>query len=286
MSKPTILIHPTTAPDVAADGIWRVTSAPGGTGRVAAAPAELAPLGVTVRTGLAWADQLTPGQKVTVLRAHTTWLGGTALAAHEGRWLKPLDGWIPKGGQGSRYIPAQDRDLVLPGWQATALTTHPAITGQPALTELTRADLTQLPRYDDLPGQGDDVDPDQWPSPAIGLVAYGTWTVLGDQVPGAAWLLYAYDPDTDIAEGYLGVPEGPWYSEHGSVYGEQLLANPNMGRVASIPPGLTFATCMQLEHRVLDWLRTGRDPISEPDPDPLLATALDPPDHGPGALRR
>ena len=59
-----------------------------------------------------------------------------------------------------------------------------------------------------------------------------------------------------------------------------------MGRVASIPPGLTFATCMQLEHRVLDWLRTGRDPISEPDPDPLLATALDPPDHGPGALSR
>ena len=123
-------------------------------------------------------------------------------------------------------------------------------------------------------------------SPATGLVAYGTWTVLGDQFPGAAWLLYAYDPDTDIAEGYLGVPEGPWYSEHGSVYGEQLLANPNMGRVASIPPGLTFATCMQLEHRVLDWLRTGRDPISEPDPDPLLATALDPPDHGPGALSR
>jgi len=50
-----------------------------------------------------------------------------------------------------------------------------------------------------------------------------TWRLPHATAPGAIWLLHSYLPGDDIAEGVLLVRPELGVSEHGSVFGRQLL---------------------------------------------------------------
>ena len=203
-------------------------------------------------------ETIAPGQRVTIVRTADTILGGVSLIATDARWV----GRHLAGGQ--------------TGWQASTLDQHPTVRAVPTLGQLRDEELQALPRYDTLAEAYDDAAPTRTP---IGLAAYGSWPVLGQLLVGAAWLLYAYDPDTDIAEGFLALPaDSPGVSEHGSVYGADLLHRGQLGTLP-VPAGLTFEHCLQLEDLTLQVL-TGRaelrvDPLLESPAGPRLDASTD-----------
>lgn len=86
----------------------------------------------------------------------------------------------------------------------------------PDLGPVTRADLEALPERAEDPA-------------VCTLAVLGTYRMPDGDVPGALWLLHSYmrEDGNDIAEGVLLIPPqsaGQGESEHGSIYGKQLLA--------------------------------------------------------------
>lgn len=59
---------------------------------------------------------------------------------------------------------------------------------------------------------------------------------------GAIWLLHSYHKSTDIAEGMLCIDPALGDSEHGSIYGQQLLTA-NVEEVIGVPE-VTFKECI------------------------------------------
>ena len=198
------------------------------------------------------------GQRVTIVRTADTILGGVSLIATDARWVGRhlaggQTGWQAKG-QRTRAYRWTPNQLVLPDWQASTLDQHPTVRAVPTLGQLRDEELQALPRYDTLAEAYDDAAPTRTP---IGLAAYGSWPVLGQLLVGAAWLLYAYDPDTDIAEGFLALPaDSPGVSEHGSVYGADLLHRGQLGTLP-VPAVLTLDHFLKLEDLTLQ-VMTGR----------------------------
>ena len=64
-------------------------------------------------------------------------------------------------------------------------------------------------------------------------------------VPGCLWIVHHYDPEHDIADGFVWAPSDSWLTaEHGSVTGEQLAA---VGaRIAVERPHLPLSDCFAL----------------------------------------
>lgn len=104
----------------------------------------------------------------------------------------------------------------------------------PELVALTKADLEAVTGKVDEDGG----------SPPVVLAVVGTWRMPDGDSPAAVWLISEYDADDDIADGVLLVKESDGFSEHGSVYGEQLLSG-RFGKVAGFA-GMSFKEALAL----------------------------------------
>lgn len=190
------------------------------------------------------------GAKVTMLR-HTEGMLGCSLAAAEGRIIVNDDQllWLPKGRRTRGYHLPTDRLLDLrPGWQgavdALGAEVEAALAVFPPMEDLRQDHLAALP------------DESAGPPEYVGLTLFGSHRLLGQRVDGCFWLLTDYDPDEDIANGYLRVPDrAEFESEHGSIHGQDLH---RMGvSVVVDPPAVTFAEALDLD-RVDDATATRR----------------------------
>lgn len=151
--------------------------------------------------------------QVSVLLTGTNMLGGRIVVAREGRLFNDGTAILPKGAtRNGRRINAEDVLDVEAGYGHTKKFAERLAQTRatlPQLTTLTQEHLTALP------SRGNDIK----------LVVFGTWRMVGTKVPGAIWLLHSYLAEDDIAEGVLLLPPtGEGFSEHGSVYGRDLLA--------------------------------------------------------------
>jgi hypothetical protein len=101
--------------------------------------------------------------------------------------------------------------------------------GLPRLEALAQEDLLALPDYNlELGDQSaddghDDRDDEEEPPTMIRLAVMGTCRLPHVTSPAAIWLLHSYSPDDDIAEGYLLINPSDGCSEHGSIYGRDIL---------------------------------------------------------------
>lgn len=192
------------------------------------------------------------GQKVSVLRHGEGMLGhsmvtltpGTVFVG--GRSGEPA--LLPKGSRKNGIVLRNVLD-VTGGFDGKVLRDNVATVKArfPDLVRLTREHLT------DLPGRGN----------TCRLAVLGTYSCGDGPIPGCLWLLHSYMRAEDIVEGVLLVP--PWgsgVSEHGSVYGRDLLALRSVGAV-STPVNMTMREALDYTGRAdgyfaaLDRVRTG-----------------------------
>lgn len=74
------------------------------------------------------------------------------------------------------------------------------------------------------------------------LAVLTTTDVHGERAPGSVWLLYSYDPENDICDGMLVMPDGTSLeSAYGSVYGRDLIAR---GATLTDTKPVPFATAI------------------------------------------
>lgn len=177
------------------------------------------------------------GSKVTLLRTGENMFGATSVQAAEGTIFvtgRDVLAYLPKGKRTSGFRLSAEQVLdVEVGYNKTDVLRQrieQVKARYPVVEELTQEHLLALP--------------EEAPSPAqIGLVVFGTWRGPAGNSPGAVWCLHSYIPEDDIVEGYLIVRPEDGDSEHGSIYGRQLLQFG--GRVVN-PPALSFAECFDL----------------------------------------
>ncbi len=167
---------------------------------------------------------------VTILRQGISMVGATLVVAEEGR-ISVSDrspsgyAFLEKGKRTNATVLRPETVLAVKNgygkFDAFAEMVDYARRQVPVLTELTVEVLSSLPSHGDT----------------IRVVALGTWTSPdGQKVPGALWLLHSYMAEDDIAEGVLLLPPSAHgVSEHGSIYGRDLLRW-NVGHAADVPP--------------------------------------------------
>lgn len=102
----------------------------------------------------------------------------------------------------------------------------------PRVRRLTRERLLELP------GETDDRQP-------CTLALFGTHRLPDSETHDAIWIINSYWPDDDIVEGVLLVRPEHGFSEHGSIYGEQLLRGLPVGEIVDFEP-MAWATAVQL----------------------------------------
>ena len=172
------------------------------------------------------------GQKVTVLRHGATMFGAPAIEASAGRIFVGSNGGpalLPAGKRTSGYRLSGVLDFVLGynGADVLGQRVTAAASLLPVLTNLTQEDL------DSLPDRGQ----------ACSLAVFGTWHGPDSVSPGAVWLAHSYMKEDDIVECVLLVRPEDGESEHGSVYGKELLAHG--GKISGFP-GISFSDALTL----------------------------------------
>jgi hypothetical protein len=200
------------------------------------------------------------GTKVTLLRHGKSLFGAQSLTIEEGTLIPATSnaspdpvrvGLRPKGGHGRAFVLACADILdVQPGYGHAGLMRERIAHVRdrlPRLKPLTGKHLAHLPS----PEVSEELAEAGKPVP-IGLALMGTWRMGDITSPAAVWLIHSYDPGHDIAEGYLLISEAHGYSEHGSVYGRDLLRFG--GRIID-PPQLVFDDAFTLGRLPQqDWL--------------------------------
>jgi hypothetical protein len=244
------------------DGIWETTSANHGIGaRIQASAATFTPATV---------DASWIGQQVTIMRLNRSILGNVDVDLYEVRVVRIDPNGdvvvLPKGQRSKGYrFPAKTILAMASGWGAkatAALATEweTALRQIPVVSrELVLEDLAPLP-----------VDPanDDASSEPVGLAVIGSHPAISGLIPGAVWLITAYDPETDIADGYLLLPsnEDGFVSEYGSCYGRDILNR--WGVIDNLRDAIPFAEAMALGN--VDYLRA-LDLITQTIPAPQAA---------------
>jgi hypothetical protein len=143
-------------------------------------------------------------------------------------------GILPKRARrkGFRVNPEKVID-VFPGYDtAAAQKSIDAVRAHfPAVTEITRERLEQLPEYD-----GSDQE--------ITLCAFGTWHMPDGTATDAIQLIATYDRENDICDGgVLLIRPERGISEHGSCYGNQIQRQ--FGEVVGFEP-ISFKRAIEL----------------------------------------
>jgi hypothetical protein len=158
------------------------------------------------------------GERATILGSIEGSFGHRELACLSGT-LHDLDGRpaiVPKGNRSRGYDLSGvarggrllDVELGYSGGLALAERVATVRAELPNLRPLTRDRLQQLP----VEGA------------ECALAIFGTYLLLGEQVPGVIWLCHSYDPEFDIVDLVLVVRPEHGTSEHGSAYGRDLLS--------------------------------------------------------------
>jgi hypothetical protein len=172
------------------------------------------------------------GAKVSLLTTGSNMLGAPLVTARPGTLFAGSTGpaLLPKGKR-SNGIGLSRMDVLdlEPGYAGVSVLADRVATvkaGLPTLEPLTLDHLRALPR---ATGDGR--------SAACTLAVFGSWAMPDGRIPGSIWLCAEYSPEDDVVDGVLLVPHSG-ESEHGSVYGQQLLAA-RMGAVVGFA-GVSF----------------------------------------------
>lgn len=178
------------------------------------------------------------GRSVSLLRSGESAFGAGSIQTTQGTIFEGRGGaiaYLPKGARknGIRLNPDGVLDVEV-GYNK-----------EDVLAGRVKAVVDMFPRLEPLTLERLRALPETAPQPAqIGLVVFGTWPGPGGRSAGAIWCLHSYMHEDDIAEGYLILRPEAGTSEHGSIYGQQLLRF-TVGRVVN-PPALSFAEAMDL----------------------------------------
>ena len=177
------------------------------------------------------------GQKVTLVQHGENMLGGGILAAEEGKIFHGTGGalgLLPKGKRSKGIRVRPDRVLdILPGYAAAdaAEMVREVRAHFPQVRAFTQERLEALPYQSDT----------------LSVCLFGTYRMPDDDQSDAIYLLSGYyGQEDDIAEGIVLLRPSIGTSEHGSVYGRQLLHSHRMGEVLGFAPisyGEGFALC-------------------------------------------
>jgi hypothetical protein len=179
------------------------------------------------------------GEKVTIVRTGENMMGSAMVVAQEGKLFQGSRGpaILPKGARTKGYgIKPETVLAVIDGYRTdVAVAMCEAVTARlPKLVKLTQERLEALPAPA-MSETGTDCT----------LAVFGTWRMPDGDCPGAIWLCGEYDKENDIVDGcviYLRPEHGE--SEHGSVYGQQLLSG-YFGEVAGFQP-IPFGEAVKL----------------------------------------
>lgn len=148
------------------------------------------------------------GQKVTLARHGESAFGAASIQASEGTVFVTGQGpaLLPKGKRTKGILLRNVLDIV-PGYNNVDVLrqrVEDIRSEWPALTKLTQERLEQVDRR----------------STVCDLAVFGKW------FGGAGiWFIHSYHKADDIVEGYLAIEPSAGESEHGSVYGRELLPN-------------------------------------------------------------
>ena len=174
------------------------------------------------------------GQKVTLIQAGENIFGGQLLNAHEGKLVTGDFGLgiIPKGARTKGFKVNPERVLdVIPGYETEQALEFVKKVRQhfPKLKPLTQDRLDEMPSS----------------SESLSLCVFGSYRMPDSVATDALVLMSEYDKENDIVDGGV-VLLRPEYgvSEHGSVYGRQLLSS-NMGEVVGFDP-ISFSDGIKL----------------------------------------
>ena len=181
------------------------------------------------------------GQKVTLVLAGENMLGSQGMTAREGTLFagsKTGLAILPKGKRSKGYVVDPKNVLdIFDGYNTLAAigTTAEVRATYPNLRNLTPERLASLPGEGEM---GDEI--------TLSLAVFGTWRMPWAVATDAIWLIGEYWPEHDICDrGVLLIRPEHGVSEHGSVYGQQLLRG-NVGVVVDftpIPYGEAIALC-------------------------------------------
>lgn len=179
------------------------------------------------------------GQKVTLVRAGENMLGASILNAIEGRLIEGTGGALailPKGSRKKGYRVEPSKVLeVLDGWvtnvaQANAKAVRDSY---PELRNLTKE------RLEELPGEGSETE-------TLSLALFGEQRMPDSRAVDSIWLIGEYWPEDDICDRcVLLIRPEHGTSEHGSVYGRQLLNSNAIGEIVGFP-GISFREAIEL----------------------------------------
>lgn len=176
------------------------------------------------------------GEKVTLIYGGENMVGAGSINAWEGTLFKGSSGnlaILPKGKRSKGYKVEADRVLdVLPGYNVAEATEIVAtVRGlYPELEPLTQEQLEALPGEDE--------------TDMCSLAVFGSHPLFGSH--DALWLIGEYWPSDDICDrSVLLIRPEHGCSEHGSIYGRDLLRNLAIGVVASFKP-ISFGEAVEL----------------------------------------
>ena len=182
------------------------------------------------------------GEKVTLVRTGENMLGSSILNAIEGKLFESSRGpgqlgILPKGARSKGFVvdPAKVIDII-PGYSTEQAQEYVASVRAyyPQLQNLTKERLLELPRE----GDGGET---------CALALLGEWRMPDSRSLDAIWLIGEYWPDEDICDrSVLLIRPEYGTSEHGSVYGDQLLRSNGIGEILDfepIPYGAAIELC-------------------------------------------
>jgi hypothetical protein len=170
------------------------------------------------------------GQKVTLARHGESAFGAASIQASEGTVFMTergpaLPALLPKGKRSKGILLRNVLDIV-PGYNNVDVLrqrVEDIRSEWPALTKLTRERLERVDRRKSV----------------CDLAVFGKW------FGGAGiWFIHSYHKADDIVEGYLAIEPSAGESEHGSVYGRDLL--PNAAEIVGFTE-ITFRDAMNLD---------------------------------------
>lgn len=179
------------------------------------------------------------GQKITLIRSGENMLGSSILNAIEGKLFESSRGGLgilPKGARSKGYKVDEERVIdVLDGYstaQAQELTAG-VRAYYPELQNLTKERLLGLP------GEGSDTE-------TLSLALLGEWRMPDTRAVDAIWLIGEYWPEDDICDRcVLLIRPEHGISEHGSVYGNQLIQSRAIGEIVGFEP-ISFSAAIEL----------------------------------------
>lgn len=192
------------------------------------------------------------GTKVTLLQAIDGVMGHVAIIARQGTLFVGSRGPAirPKGAQKTGYSLGQANVLDMEiGYNKTEILRDRVTTVRahfPQTEKLRQSDFDALPSR----------------SNTCSLAVFATAPMPDGKIFGALYLCHSYirGDGADIVENVMICPPGPWYSEHGSMYGKDLLRIG--GKVVGFEP-ISFKEALDMCDRpygeVLDFILAKED---------------------------